>query len=246
MLNILLPIAGRGQRFKDVGYDKPKPLIDVMGKPMVVRAVDNFLGTNIFSRQDMRWTFICLKSLMDEYGQELKDEIGPLDKQFITVDKTTEGAACTALLAKEYINNDDELVISDCDHLTLDPDYFDIALDLFKRRNVDGGIFCFWNDSPKWSYLRISDGLVKEVVEKQVVSNFANTGTYYFRRGRDFVEAAERMISNNVRVNNEFYIAPCYNQLIIDGKKIMPYFVNQMVPLGTPVDLKTYVNSIKY
>ena len=239
MLNILVPIAGKGQRFKDEGYKMPKPLIDVRGQTMLELALEN-----LDAGPKVKYFFLCLEKDYNEHKAKF-DSIADKYKADITLVKnTTEGAACTALLAKDFIDNTDELIITDCDHLTLDPSYLKSGIKTFRQNKASGGIFSFWNDSPKWSYLRISGGLVKEVVEKQVVSNFANTGTYYFKYGQDFVDAAERMITNNIRVNGEFYIAPTYNQLVLENKKVMPYFVNGMIALGTPSDLTKYLGEL--
>jgi dTDP-glucose pyrophosphorylase len=251
-MNIVIPMAGRGKRFADAGYNKPKPFIDVRGTPMIELAVQNIapiewdFNLNQFHPVDYAFTFICLKEFMDKHEYEfraiLKENPFVDNYKIITVDEVTAGAACSVLLAKDIINNNQELIISDCDHLVLDSNHILSGINFFRRRSADGGIWCFLSDSPKWSYLRIRDNIVRQVVEKEVVSNLANTGTYYFRRGSDFVKHAEAMVQNKDTSKGEYYVAPVYNYMITDGSKIIPFTVNQMVGLGTPDDLKAYLD----
>jgi NDP-sugar pyrophosphorylase family protein len=233
-------MAGRGKRFVDAGYDKPKPFIDVKGEPMIARVINNL---DIWWKN--KYIFVCLKDFIDKYGNEFKSYIGNINHEIIMVDQVTEGAACSCLLAKNLINNNEELVITDCDHLTHDINWLLGGVDFFNAKNADGGIWNLWNDNPKWSYVRISNGVITEVAEKSIISNIANTGTYWFKHGKDFVDAAERMIQRNDRTKGEFYVAPVYNYMIADGKKILPYFTNQFVGLGTPEDLEKYLKDNK-
>ena len=155
----------------------------------------------------------------------------------------TKGAACTVLLCKDQINSDDELIIANCDQLVLDPNYCENSVNFYRKQNADGGILCFLNDSPKWSYVRMSGEKITEVVEKQVISNVATVGIYYYRKGSYFVAAAENMIASNVVVNGEFYVAPAYNQMLMFGMSIVPYLINEMAGIGTPKDLREYLNA---
>ena len=163
--------------------------------------------------------------------------------KIIIVDKVTEGAACTALLAREFINNDDPLLITDCDH------YIDgktLFKDIETHEKIDGIIPVFYANNPKWSFSKIDEqGYVTEVAEKIQISRNANIGAYYFKKGRDFVWAAEEMIEENDRTNGEFYIAPVYNYLIRRGKLIKlsrPRFVHG---LGTPKDVEKFLEFLR-
>lgn len=237
-MNILMPMAGRGARFKTAGYTVPKPFIPVDGTPMIIRVV-----RNVAPGWPARFVFLCLSDFLEEFGdafRKLLDDDG-IDYEIISVDGVTEGAACTCLLAESKIDNDQELIIANCDQLVLDPQYMPSSIQFYRRQQADGGILCFLNDSPKWSYCRLKDGAVSEVVEKQVVSNIATVGIYYYRQGALFVEAAHRMIERQFRVNGEFYVAPTYNELIARGRVMIPYMVNTMVGLGTPEDLQAYL-----
>lgn len=238
MLNIVIPMAGRGSRFVAEGYTLPKPLIPVTGKPMIEWVINNLRPS-----RDHRFVFICLGNHITRYGiDELLHRLAP-GCVVVTVNGVTEGAACTVLLAKDLIDNDEPLMIANSDQW-VDIDINDYLASMDK--NDSGGlIMTMWADDPKWSFVRFDkEGDVCEVVEKQVVSNEATVGIYNFRHGREFVAAAETMIYNNLRVNNEFYVAPTYNQLINAGSHIGCYNVGReadgMYGLGIPSDLQLF------
>ncbi len=233
-------MAGRGSRFADVGYVDPKPLIDVGGKPMVQWVIENTAP-----KCPHRFIFICLAEHLDRYPK-IRTTLRTLcpNCEIVMVDEVTEGAACTVLLAREFINNDNPLMIANSDqYVELDVnDYLSNLANL----KADGLIMTFWSDHPKWSYCRLGDdGLVTEVVEKQVVSNDATVGIYNFSRGADFVRGADEMIRLNQRVNGEFYVAPVYNYLIEQGGRIVTSGTGReyagMWGLGTPADLKIFM-----
>ena len=161
----------------------------------------------------------------------------------IKVNEITEGAACTALLAKELINNDEELVIANSDQwINWDNQHF---LAFLRKSDADGGIVTFISTHPKWSFVKVNDqGEVTLLAEKKPISNIATVGIYYFKKGKYFVEAAEQMIRKNIRTNNEFYIAPTYNEMIEAKKKILHYPIAEMRGLGTPEDLTRFLENI--
>lgn len=239
MLNIVVPMAGRGTRFLKEGYKLPKPLIHILGKPMIQVVINN-----IKPKTKHRFIFLCLKEHIDTYKIDEKLKEWAPECKIVVVDKVTEGAACTVLLAKKYINNKDSLMIANSDQwIDIDIDEYLAEMD---RQKADGLIMTFHASDPKWSYVKLDDkGNVIGTVEKQVVSNEATVGIYNFRHGNDFVESAEEMISKNLRVNNEFYVAPVYNELINKYKKIVIYNIGKelhgMYGLGTPNDLETFI-----
>jgi dTDP-glucose pyrophosphorylase len=245
MLNIVVPMAGRGSRFAISGYNDPKPLISFGGKPMIQWVVEN-----IRPECEHRFIFICLAEHLDKYPRVefTLRELCP-NCLIITLAKVTEGAACTVLLAKHIINTKDPLMIANADQFVeLDINRY---IERMEDENADGIIMSFLSSHPKWSYCRMNiDGTVKEVVEKQVVSNQATVGIYNFRRGSDFVGAAENMIRHNLRVNNEFYVAPTYNQLINNGLKIVTCGTGTeyagMFGLGVPLDLEFFKTTNHY
>ncbi len=229
-------MAGEGSRFAKEGYTFPKPLIDVEGKPMIQRIVENL-------DFDAEYIFLVRKEHLKKYEglRSTLDRITNGKFKIIEVDGLTEGAACTALLAKELINNDDDLLIANSDQI------IEYSAENFKSlkyfSNVDGIVFCFNAVHPKWSFVKTNTrGVVVEVAEKNPISNIATCGIYWYRKGSDFVSAAENMINKNIRVNNEFYIAPVYNEFISNNKTLIPFYVDQMHGIGTPEDLNTYIN----
>jgi NDP-sugar pyrophosphorylase family protein len=170
---------------------------------------------------------------------ELLNLISP-ECKIVQVSQKTEGAAKTLLLAKELINNDDELIIANSDQwLDWNPNHF---LSFLRSKNADGGIVTFISTHPRWSFVKVdNDGLITEVAEKKLISNIATVGIYYFKHGKDFVCAAEQMIEKNIRFNNEFYYAPSFNEMISDQKRIYSYPAAEMRSLGTPEDVSKYI-----
>jgi dTDP-glucose pyrophosphorylase len=236
-LNVLIPMAGEGSRFSKAGFTFPKPLIEVNGKPMIQTVVENL---NI----DATHIFVVRKSHYEQYNLKyLLNLIAPNCK-IVQVDRLTEGAACTTLLAKEYIDNEYPLVFANSDQY-LDWNSNEFMYSMIAD-NVDGGILTFNATHPKWSFAKLNeDGFVSEVAEKKPISNLATCGIYYWKKGSDYVKYAEQMIEKNIRVNNEFYVCPVFNQAIQDGKKIKTFPVKKMWGIGTPEDLNTFLISKK-
>lgn len=234
---VLIPMSGLGSRFKEKGYKLPKPLIDVNGKPMIKRVVDNL-------EFKAKYIFLALKEHCDQFNLlELLPSFCETSCEVVVVDKLTEGAACTALLAKHLIDNDEELIIANSDQLVdFDKDKF---LEEMKNKNADGGILTFKATDSKWSFAKLKENSeeVELVAEKNPISDLATCGVYYYKSGKDFVKYAEQMIEKNIRTKCEFYICPIYNEFISDNKKIYTYNVDKMHPIGTPEDLSSYLNS---
>jgi len=244
-MNIVVPMAGRGSRFANAGFVDPKPLIQVGGKPMIQWVIEN-----VRPARPHRFTFIVLREHLEAYPA-VPATLRALCPgcAIVTVDAVTEGAACTVLLAKDLIDNDEPLMIANADQ------FVDLAIDDYlaemERRQADGLIMTFEADHPKWSYCRLDQELnVTEVVEKQVVSNEATVGIYNFRRGQDFVRAAEQMIARNLRSNGEFYVAPAYNLLIAENHRIVVARTGReyegMYGLGVPEDLAFFQTTQAY
>jgi|TARA_R100000027_G_scaffold67583_1_gene66999 dTDP-glucose pyrophosphorylase len=235
--NIVLPMAGRGSRFREQGYQDSKPFIDVNGKPMIQRVIENL---NIEFDNKFKFIIITQKADYQEYDYSLfNDIIGHTNIELVLLDGITEGAACTLLAAKAHIDNRTPLLSFNSDQLIeYDPNK------TFSRLSLhDGGMPCFKGEGPKWSYAKTDEeGYVTEVAEKKQISNQATAGYYYWNRGSDFVKYAEKMIKANDRVNNEFYVAPVYNYAVADGKHIVTTQVDNIYQMGTPEDLESYLN----
>jgi len=236
-LNVLVPMAGAGSRFAQQGYTFPKPLIEVNGKPMIQVVVENL---NI----EAHYIFIVQQEHYEKYNLKyLLNLIAP-GCDIVQLNGITEGAACSTLLAKEYINNNLPLIIANSDQYV--EWNSNECMYSFMADEIDGGIITFKSTHPKWSYALVGDnGFVSEVAEKKVISNEATVGIYYWKKGSDYVKYAEQMIDKNIRVNNEFYVCPVFNQAIADNKKIKSKSIDSMWGIGTPEDLNHFLNNFK-
>jgi HAD superfamily hydrolase (TIGR01509 family) len=232
-MNVLIPMAGAGSRFEQAGYTFPKPLIDVDGKPMIQRVVENL---NI----DARHIFIVQKEHYEKYSLKHTLNLISPNCEIVQVEGITEGAACTTLLAKEFINNNEPLVLANSDqYVQWDSNQFMYSS---MADDIDASILTFHSTHPKWSYAKLNDdGFVIEVAEKKPISEHATVGIYFWKKGSDYVNCAERMIEKNIRVNNEFYVCPVYNEAILDGARVKTFHIEKMWGLGTPEDLETFL-----
>lgn len=240
MLNIVIPMAGRGSRFSKAGYELPKPLIDVGGKPMIEVVVNN-----LTPEVEHRFIFICQNEHIEKYP--LNDIFSKTCNNYsvIGIDGITEGAAITVLKARELIDNQEPLMIANSDQW-IDADINNYLKDI-EYRKLDGSMLTMKASDPKWSYAKVSrEGYVTEVVEKVVVSDEATVGIYNFARGADFCRYADFMIENDIRSNNEFYVAPTYTFMAKDDKKVGVYNIgeeaNGMYGLGIPEDLELFLS----
>jgi NDP-sugar pyrophosphorylase family protein len=241
MINIVIPMAGLGKRFADAGYKDPKPFIEVLGKPMIRHVIENL------NMEGASFTLIARKEHIENYEYVIADLNKIFSIKLITIDKLTEGTACTVLYAKRIIDNNIPLLIANSDQI-VDFDCSKFVKDA-QDKNLDGSILTFIDKelNTKWSFAKINeDSLVTEVQEKKAISKYATVGIYYFGKGSDFVDGAVEMIINNDRVNNEFYTCPVYNYLIRENKRIGIYNIDSeaMNGIGTPEDLKQYITLI--
>lgn len=232
-MNILVPMAGGGSRFASAGYTFPKPLVEINGKPMIQTVVENL---NI----EANYIFIVQKEHYEKYNLQYLLKLIKANCKIIQVDGITEGAACTTLLAKEFINNDEPLITANSDQFV--EWNSNECLYAFNADGIDGGILTFEATHPKWSFAKIGeDGFVSEVAEKKPISNNATVGIYFWKRGCDYVKYCEQMIEKDIRINGEFYVCPVFNEAINDGKKIRAKKIDKMWGLGTPEDLNYFL-----
>jgi len=236
-MNVLIPMAGAGSRFQQAGYTFPKPLIDVNGKPMIQVVVDN---VNI----EATYIYVVQKEHRAKYNLDALLNLITPNCKIVEVDGITEGAACTTLLAKDFINNDSPLVMANSDQF-VEWDSNEFMYKMIEQK-VDGGIVTFTATHPKWSFAKVDEyGYITEVAEKNPISDTATVGIYYWSKGSDYVKYAEQMIDKNIRTNNEFYTCPTFNEAIGDGKKIKIFNIEKMWGLGTPEDLNYFLESFK-
>ena len=236
-LNVLIPMAGAGSRFEQAGYTFPKPLIEVKGKPMIQVVVENL-------NLDANYIYVVQKTHREKYNLDTLLNLITPGCKIVETEGVTQGAACTALLAKEFINSDAPLFFANSDQFAeWDSNEFMYKM---QETDADGGIVTFTATHPKWSFAKIDDnGLVTEVAEKNPISDIATVGYYYWKNGSDFVKYAEQMIERDIRVNKEFYVCPVFNEAIQDCKQIRTFNIKAMWGLGTPEDLKHYLENYK-
>ena len=235
--NLLLPIAGKAQRFADQGYTMPKPLIMAKTKQVIDWAMESI------DTKDCNLIFAVRLEHINNFSIDeiLKQKFGDHVK-IVVIDHDTDGSVSTCLLAKEFINNDAPLII-------YTPDvYFQNKFNPYEiDKNLDGLLLTFKANSPAHSYVAIDEkGYATKTAEKQVISSDAAVGVYYFKKGRYFVEYAEELVKKDIRTKDEFYICPMYNLLIRDGLKISIKQVEKMHVLGTPEELEFFVDKVAY
>jgi UDP-N-acetylglucosamine diphosphorylase / glucose-1-phosphate thymidylyltransferase / UDP-N-acetylgalactosamine diphosphorylase / glucosamine-1-phosphate N-acetyltransferase / galactosamine-1-phosphate N-acetyltransferase len=234
-MNIVIPMAGRGSRFAEVGFVEPKPLIPVLGRPMYSWAVE---GLPLDS--SCRLIFICLREHLESsaLGEDIWRRYSEFHPEIISLDKVTEGQACTVLAARDQINSERALLIFNAD--TYCPTTIKEALRKWSA-DVAGALDVFRAEGDHWSFALADEaGRVVRVAEKMRISEWATTGLYYFAKGSSFVRHAEGMISSGERANREFYVAPVYNRMIAAGADIRINPVNDVWVLGTPKELTAF------
>ena len=233
--NILVPMAGLGSRFTKGGFSIPKQLINVKDKHLIDISMSciNTEDCNLIFiiRDEHVYNFRMDDVLKKKFGNEIK---------VIVLDKLTDGSVCSCMAAKQYINNESPLIIHTLD-IEFSPRFNPHSL---SRINEDGIILTFKSNSSNYSYAKIENNLITQTAEKKAISQNACVGIYGFKRGSDFCNYSEKMISNNLRTNNEFYIAPMYNLLIDNGLKIINQEVEKMHVFGTPEEFKFYKESV--
>lgn len=236
MINIVIPMAGAGSRFAKAGYKKPKPFIDVVGEPMICHVLDNL------TMPGAKFILLVRKEHFENEPDTIQWIKDRYNVEFVLIDSLTEGAACTVLHAQRLINNEIPLLIANSDQI-VDMDITDYINDSEQRR-LDGSVLCFHDNDLKWSYAKVDDNqMITMIREKEVISDYATVGIYYFAKGQIFVENAIDMFVRNERVNNEFYVAPVYNYAIERGYKFGIYNIDmsRMHGTGTPADLDNYI-----
>ena len=235
MLQIVIPMSGEGRQFAEQGYTFPKPLVDIVGRPMIEIVV-----RNVTPREPHRFVFICRKEHLTRYAlADVLQLIAP-ESENIALNQATAGALCSVMLAADRLSEDGELLVVNSDQ------YVDASIDVFlataRQVKADGSMIVFPSTHPKWSYAKVENQQVVAVAEKRPISRNATAGIYYFRSSRNFLKAAERVILKNAAISGEFYVCPVYNELILTGQSvtIFPIAREQLHSLGTPEDVKTF------
>lgn len=239
MLNIVIPMAGLGSRFVKANYKVIKPMIPILGFPMIQVVVHNLTPS-----RPHRFIFICQNKHIEEYSLKQKLSSYAPNCEIIGTEGLTEGQLCSVLLARDLINDDSPVMMANSDQ------YIDIEIDDYlndiDEKKLDGMIMTMYANDPKWSYAKLdNNGYVVETAEKKVISNRATVGVYNFSKGKEFIKYADQLIKDNIRINNEFYTCPVYNYAIKGGLKIGTYNIgeeaNGLYGLGIPKDLELFI-----
>jgi NDP-sugar pyrophosphorylase family protein len=238
-MNIVIPMAGRGERFRIEGYKNPKPLIEFNNKTMIELALEslNLKGDYIF---------IVYNYSDNNLNQKLKSILENYSDKIISIDYITEGPASSALLAEKYINNDQPLVITNCDQIM---NWNSVNFQNFiETSELDGVVVTYNSETLKNSYVKLNDnGLAIKFAEKEVISKYSLNGIHYWRKGRYFIESAKSMIEKNIRCNSEFYLSLSYNEMIDLGLNIGIFHIDNdnHYAVGTPDDLENFILNFK-
>jgi len=231
-------MGGGAKSFEMAGYSFPKPIIDVNGKTMIEVVVNN-----LRPQVPHRFIFVCQRDHYEKYDlHNIFKRATNNNFEVVLLGGPTAGQACTVLAAKQYLDSADGLLIANADQ------YINVAINDFLQKaldnNGDGLVMTFKSTHPKWSYVRVDAvGLALETAEKKVISDNATVGLYYFKHGSDYVAAAEAMINKDIKFNGQFYVCPCYNELILADKKVYIYDIptEKMHGMGTPEDLAGFL-----
>lgn len=233
--NILIPMAGLGNRFQKEGFTVPKQLINLGNKHLID------ISLSCISTEDANLIFIIRDDHIYNFRMDeiLKQKFGE-NIQIVVIDHLTRGSVESCMYAEKLIDTEQPLIIH-----TLDIEFFPkFDPKQIKFLNADGLILTFKSNSTNYSYAKTQDDYVIETAEKKAISSNACVGIYAFKKGSDFCTYARQMIEQNILVNNEFYIAPLYNLLIQNGLKIVAQSVEKMHVFGTPDEYRFYKNNV--
>lgn len=234
--NLLIPMAGMGQRFLDAGYNVPKQFIYCQKNQLIDISLD------CFDKDDCKLIFIVRDDQIANYSVDklLREKYCDYDIEIVSTEGLTKGSVCSCLLARNHIDNDIPLFIH-----TLDIEFKPhIKPAQVVEGDCDGLIFTFKSNCDNYSYALVENGFVKKTAEKKVISDEACVGIYYFRSGSIFCSAAEEMIEKDLTTKGEFYISPLYNILVENKLRIKTKPVEKMYIFGTPSEFEFYKNNI--
>lgn len=242
-MKILILMAGSSESFRNAGYSYPKPLIEIAGKPLVQHILES---TAALCQAEDKLIVAVRKDENVKY--HITQVVHLLDPSAIVLEIPGEpaGAACSAMLAIDLIDDTEPLVVINGDQI-INVDFLRVMSD-FKTKGLDGGIIVFRDVHPRWSFVKSGeDGMVIEAAEKRPISNLATAGFYYFREGRDFVSSVKAMILKGAVVNGNYFICPAYNEMILKNQKIGTFLIEkkQYVSLATPHACEQYEGKLQ-
>ena len=234
-------MAGEGSRFAKAGWTTPKPLIELRGVPLFQRAI----GSVALPGVEMKYSFIVRQEHIDkQHIDRMIQDILP-EARIFSVLKTTRGAVETCLVAEAAIDDDDAVVVMDCDLEFRSVGYNQLvskALSLPADEADGGALVSFESDNPRYSYALVDDGgRVLRTAEKEPISNHALCGAYFFGSGKDFKRIAHQLLDDGTHGKAEFYVSLLYNYLLAEGKIVRLATMEEYYSYGTPEELKNYL-----
>jgi len=239
-MNIVVPMAGGDALFRQHGFPFPKPVVEIAGRPLVEHAFDCLSPIH-----DARFIFVIRKD--DDLRFHLRDMLQLMAPGSVVLraEGETAGAACTVLLAVEYIDNDEELVIANADQV-INVD-LEAAIGDFRARGLDAASLVFDSVHPRWSFVKTdADGLVVEAAEKRPISRNATAGFYYFAKGKFFVEAAQNLIRKDASENGGYFVCPAFNEMILHQQRVGVTGIerDRYISLATPQAVEEYEQAL--
>lgn len=233
---IVILMAGNGSRFKEKGYTTDKPFIKVDNKTFLELTLESFHKNNSF-------ILVMKKEFLSLYKDEIKEVSKKYKIKIFTTDKMTAGAASTALFIWKQINNKKPVIFADVDNFYLEK-AAQKFLDFSIVQKFDAAVSTFNSSSAKFSYIKYKNNLVLETKEKEVVSDQAISGLYFFKSGKKFIDYCISLHIYDQKTKNEFYLSNIYNLMIEKKEKIgwMNIETKNYISLGTPEQLEEYLN----
>lgn len=240
-LHIIMPMAGEGSRFAKAGWTTPKPLIELNGQPLFKHAISSVSAVGV----QMKYSFIVRQEHIDKYAIDEGIKSFLPEANIFSVLKTTRGAVETCLMAESAIADEDAVIVMDCDLEFRSKEFLKIIKSILSEpveKSGGGALVSFESDQPRYSYAELGDdGLVKRTAEKEVISNHALCGAYFFSTGREFKQIAHRLLDEPEFKKPEYYVSLLYNYMLERGEKVYLAPMEEYYSYGTPEELKRYL-----
>lgn len=240
-LHIIMPMAGEGSRFKKEGWTTPKPLIELNGMPLFKHAISSVSADGI----ELKYSFIVRQEHIDEYKIDEGIKSFQHDANIFSVLKTTRGAVETCLMAESAIADDDAVIVMDCDLEFRSKKFIEIIKEILAQPSEvanGGALVSFESKEPRYSYAALGeDGFVTRTAEKEVISDHALCGAYFFSTGKRFKQIAHQLLDEPEFKKPEYYVSLLYNYLLADGEKVRLAPMEEYYSYGTPEELKRYL-----
>ena len=236
-----MPMAGEGSRFLKEGWSTPKPLIELHNKVLFQRAIDSVKIDGAL----MKYSFIVRQEHIIKY--HIDEQIKKLLPQanVFSVLKTTRGAVETCLVAESAIDDNDAIVVIDCDLEFRSKRYSQLiqqAISLPEEKSFGGALVSFESSDPRYSYAEVDDNMkVIRTAEKEPISNHALCGAYFFASGKMFKRIAHQLLDDGTHGKAEFYVSLLFNYLLAEGKDVYLANMEEYYSYGTPEELKRYL-----